>query len=207
MTKVLWLDVDGVLLDWLTPFLEYSGLYKEGVRASQIKDYDMSKLFKSSEQMYSTIEGFSRSSRFRELPVLADKKLLIALKNSGFDLKIITKIPYCSEAAINRLVNLSEFGAIFSEVVLLDLHDVKCGYLYNRITREAVRPHAPHVEHIVIEDAPDFLFMADGINAFKTYGIIHEYNKHIIPRLDNVWMYPSFNAVAMQLLTEVYDGY
>lgn len=201
MNKVLWLDVDGVLLDYTRPFLMFAELDKKGVHYDNLFDYDLRKLFDDEDHCLSTMLAFAMSENFSSLPAIADPNLLVALRNVGYELRIITKLPAPNRSKVNRVLNLSAyFGAVFDEIVFTGSTDCKVEYLSQRKLTE------PFKQYTIIEDNPEFLSKVEARgfvtmnNEFETFGIAHPYNKTVADNLMLIPMASSFDEVARVLI-------
>lgn len=200
MKTILWLDVDGVLLDYTRPFLRFAGLPQT---YETLFDYDLRKLFGSEDECTNTMLRFARSEEFASLPPIADYVILEALKNAGYELRIITKLPAPPQAKINRILNLTEeFGPIFSEVVFTGATECKFDYLIKRKEQE------PDESYTIIEDNPEFLRKADNafienmelISKLEVVGIRHPYNADTMPDLKLIHAYDNIDNAAYSLL-------
>ena len=200
MKTILWLDVDGVLLDYTRPFLRFAGLPQT---YETLFDYDLRKLFVTGDECLNTMLRFAQSEEFAALPPIADGVMLEALKNAGYELRIITKLPAPPKAKISRIVNLTEeFGPVFSEVVFTGATDCKFDYLIQR------KEHEPDAEYTIIEDNPEFLRKADGkfmehpelASKLEVIGIRHPYNADTVPDLMRINAFNNFDNAAYSLL-------
>lgn len=195
--KELWLDADGVLLDYTRAFLYFTRLDQKGVDYDNLLDYDLTKLFDSTEECLNTMLRFAMSTEFSKLPAIADPDLLVALKNVGYSLRVITKLPAPAKSRVNRILNLSKcFGPVFDEIVFTGATQCKVDYLRDR--KALYRK-----EMIVVEDNPDFLRKADalyGLLGFEVLGVSHPYNSKETPALKRTQMFDSMNDIAEVLL-------
>jgi len=201
---VVWFDADGVLLDFMSPFTKLPEFTRNNVKLSDIKDYDLAKYFGEGEvgkaRFKTALADFYATSQFASLDLLVNPVLLIALKQAGYELRVITKVPEGVGRHARRL-NLAQYGDVFSEVIIVDPNTCKVNFL-----RQWQHLKEPSAEYIVIEDDPNFLWSADVDNAFTVYGIRHTYNQYIEDKLENVWMYNNTKAVIKQLITLTGNG-
>lgn len=197
MKKVLWLDVDGVLLDYTRAFLKFAGL---GTTYEDLTGYDLTKLFETKEQCWDTMKKFACSYEFANLPVHTDAFYLHALKNAGYDLRIITQLTAPPHARKNRIANLTNvYGGIFSEIVFTDMGQCKLDYLWERWSAET-----DDVDYILVEDNPHLLTKHCVIDPqwLETLAVEHPYNKASIAELP-LAKHPSFVGVYHKLIDRV----
>lgn len=205
MKKVLWLDVDGVLLDYTRAFLKFAGL---GTTYEDLTGYDLTKLFETKEQCWDTMKKFACSYEFANLPVHTDAFYLHALKNAGYDLRIITQLTAPAHARKNRIANLTNvYGGIFSDIVFTDMGQCKLDYLRKRWQEDHARfgiyPH-----YILVEDNPTLLAKAEDLwhaerSTVEVLGVSHPYNALATSYFTGVSMHSSFVGVYHNLIDRV----
>ena len=187
--KPLWLDCDGVLLNWIDPFLEY---VKSPLRYNDLTQYDLSVLFgNDTARMVAAVNEFNSTPAYAELKPLVAPASLQQLKDAGYDLKVITQVD--GEAArSNRLVNLdSVFGRdMFSGIVQVSRGTNKAEWL---------RVEEPYDVIEVVEDNPKFFEQAADIGGFKCKAIQHPYNRKELKALKNVPIYMDMAEVVRDL--------
>jgi hypothetical protein len=202
MKKVLWLDVDGVLLDYTRPFLRFASL---PMTYETLFDYDLRKLFVTQDECNDTMLRFAMSKEFAALPSIATAHLLVALKNVGYELRVITKLPSPNEAKINRIMNLSrDFGPVFSEIVFTGSSDCKLDYLAQRYQQEV------GAEYILVEDNPELLVKAEDryfenlemLHHLQIRAIRHPYNEEVVDNLMLIRHTKTFDEVALELIED-----
>lgn len=207
MKRVLWLDVDGVLLDYTRAFLKFAGL---GTTYEDLTGYDLTTLFETKEQCWDTMKAFACSKEFAELPVHTPAFYLHALKNAGYDLRIITQLTAPAHARKNRIANLTNvYGGIFSEIVFTEHGTCKLDYLRSRwySTKNGLPLGAmPH--YLLVEDNPALLAKAEKLYhseraVMEVLGISHPYNALATSYFTGVPMYPSFTGVYHELLDRI----
>lgn len=201
MKQILWLDVDGVLVDYTRPFLKFANL---SITYDDLFDYDLRKLFKTEDECLNTMLNFAMSEEFAKLPPIMNPVLLEALHNVGYELRIITKLPAPSAAKVNRIKNLTAlFGPIFKEIIFTGNGECKLEYLHKR------KQHEPDATYILVEDNPELLAKADelffkNIELFEQLeikAIAHPYNSKTVDMLTIIRAQVSFDDVAEDLLT------
>jgi hypothetical protein len=197
MKKVLWLDVDGVLLDYTSAFLKYA---ESHLTYETLLDYDLTKLFATPDDCWKKMREFTMSVEFANLPAIAQYGHIHGLKNAGYELRIITQLTAPSVARKNRIANLTYiFGSPFSEVVFTEHGSCKLEYLAGRKDGE------PDAEYILVEDNPRLLDKADEhghLFPVEVLAISHPYNKDVIEQLE-LKTYSSFVGVYHELLDRV----
>lgn len=155
MKTVLWLDVDGVLLDYTTPFLKMNGI---DANPHYLKTYDFKEIIGiSSKDLEERMLRFSLSDEFKNLPALADRILLQQYFQAGVIIKAITKLPVPAQGKQNRLYNLvKRYGPIFNEIVFTDHGQCKVKYIKERYAQES-----NDVNYHIVEDSPEFIDAVD----------------------------------------------
>lgn len=168
---VLWFDADGVLLDFYTPFKDFIDVEPE----FQCQFYDMRDMpdYSPNIPIEESIMNFIQlSDEYAKLNPLALLTHLEALKNCGFELRVITQCP-TPESRLKRIHNLTmHYGAVFSGIHFTHPGECKVEAL-NRITSEL-----PEALNILIEDSPSTLVKAAKYQA----GLIYElFTYKIVP--------------------------
>lgn len=208
MTKqVLWLDVDGVLLDYTRAFIEFNGL---DVAYDDVLQYDLSELFGGDKgKTYAAMKVFHNSGHFAYLNPLVDRTKLVELKLAGYDIRVITQLTLYGigyedyKPRISRLTNLAHFyGDVFNEVVFTRSGQCKIDYI------QARRRNDPRTEHILLEDNPTLLEKAnnfafdirDDRGYIYVIGIRRPYNASALVELDNLVQYDETEEALNALL-------
>jgi len=210
MKKVLWLDVDGVLLDYTRSFLAFA---KDAMKDDSkhityetLLDYDLTKLFPTQEDCWSKMREFACSYQFANLPVHTDAFYLHALKNAGYDLRIITQLTAPPHARKNRIANLTNvYGGIFSEIVFTNSGECKLNYLWGRWCGEAEEGDYAADRYILVEDNPNLLIKSDDLESYgyvEVIGVEHPYNKDAISEISRT-KHASFVGVYHNLIDRV----
>jgi len=211
MKNTIWLDVDGVLLDYTRAFLEFTGLGKKGVTYDNLFDYDLTKLFPSADACYAAMLEFTKSERFMYLQAIAKRRDVEMLKNIGFTLKVITQLPTDSPFKVNRVRNLTTFfGPVFDEVIFTDRGQSKLDYIIER-------PEYRQGLNWLIEDNPILLVEVDAFigQQIKIHGgktnlmaiaVEHPYNTASLATLEHLVVVPNFEVAADIIANGVYNG-
>lgn len=199
----IWFDADGVLLDYTDPFLKFIG---SDLNYSTLLDYDLTKLFDTPEKCRLAMLRFTETPVFEQLPRICHPLFLASLKNVGYDLKVITKLPASKKAKVRRIENLSwHFGPVFSEVVFTGEGECKLDYLEHRYEH-----FLSDRDMVLIEDNPDLLIKHElkleapyGRNRYpiEVLAIRHTYNRTVCNRLKHTRVYGS-TPVAVEALLE-----
>jgi hypothetical protein len=166
MDKVLWFDCDGVLLDWVRPFLEY---IKAPVKYEDLTQYDLSNLFDGDvDNMVETINKFNATPAYNKLQSLVSKESLQNLKDTGYELRVITQVDG-RLPRVYRLDNLCRtFGnGMFAQIACVGRTTNKAEYL---------RASEPYETISVVEDNPSFFKKAEVVGGFRCMAIQHPYN-------------------------------
>jgi hypothetical protein len=165
-SKILWLDVDGVLLDWVRPFLKY---IKSPVSYEDLKQYDLSFLFGGdTNRMVSAINEFNATRAYAQLEPLVSREDLQRLKDRGYELRVITQVDGHTQRFF-RLENLVDaFGPRMISGVRFSRRGEK--------KAETLRSLNPYNEIEIIEDNPVFFEDAERVGGFKAMAIRHPYN-------------------------------
>lgn len=117
MRKVIFFDVDGVLLDMMGPFCEQ---FMAPMKATDLEDYAISvypPYNGDAGKMAADFKAFIESPKYRDLAPLATITSLEALVAMGYELQVITQSSGSTEARAGRVWNLvSRYGPVFSGV-------------------------------------------------------------------------------------------
>lgn len=185
--KTLWLDVDGVLLDYTRPFLKFAAL---PMKYDDVFDYALSKLFVTGDECAAMMTKFHTDPVFATLPVIANKHLLLALKDYGYSLKIITKLPDEGDARKHRHTNLvTHFGEMFDQIVFVD-KECKLEYLQHQ-----------DGHNVLIEDNSWLLDKYEnGSWPIEVLAIKHPYNKSVTDKLVMTVVYDTTDEALIRLL-------
>lgn len=191
MTKTLWLDVDGVLLDWVRPFLEY---VQSPVSYDNLTQYDFSYLFKGgTSEMVDAINEFNKTSIYENLKPMISLCDLPRLRNAEYDLNIISQVDgeLARQLRINNLENV--FGKYtFGKIVLTGRGEKKT---------EVLRKLEPYDTIHVVEDNPGFFKDAEKDGHIKGMAINHPYNCRALRELD-VPIYFTLSELTRHLLCQ-----
>lgn len=210
MKKVCWLDVDGVLLDYTSAFLDFARPHmkeeSKDISYGTLLDYDLTRLFHEPDICYGVMKEFASSQEFANLPVHTDAFYLHALKNAGYDLRIITQLTAPPHARKNRIANLTNvYGGIFSEIVFTEHGQCKLEYLAMRYMNDMHSNVMGSVqEYILVEDNPKLLLKAAtaSYKFIETLGIHHPYNQAALSDI-GLPMFASFVGVYHMLVDRV----
>lgn len=179
MTKKpkIWLDCDGVLLDWCRPFIHYCHAHQEHLQYEHIEDYYFSNFYNSVEDFIADIKWFNSMPMYGDLPPLASVDLLKGL-SKFYDLCVITQIEEPNEGIQEaRMLNLERnFPGLFNSVTFTYRGECKLSRILE-LQQEG--------EIIIIEDNPSFLQKASDVILhgeefpLVVFGILHPYNQEI----------------------------
>lgn len=203
MKTSIWLDVDGVLLDYCSPFNKFAGLEEQGHTYDTITDYDYTRLFDSAAECFAKMREFAVSPEFADLPAIASVLDIEALKNMGYRVQIITQLDSAPAGKIARIRNLTRaFGNVFDAIHFTQRGECKLEY---------IRKNQPvPAKIIVIEDNPSLLRKIDKLTAEQLkangqtfimgIGVIHPYNEEALKSMEYIIPVADFaHAVEMLL--------
>lgn len=140
--KVIFLDVDDTLIEWLQGFLKYlhemnvvSSQFGDGpVRVTELSGYNMeeSKIFRPlGKSLYVHMKAFIDSSEWDILPPLAYAHYLEALCNAGFELRVLSQVT-ANKDRTRRVLNMSRlFGNVFADMHFTCWRQKKEKFVYN----------------------------------------------------------------------------
>lgn len=189
MNKVLWLDVDGVLLDWSRPFLDY---VKSPLSYDQLTEYDLSSLFAGgTEQMVRAINDFNSSPYYGNLEPLISQWELQKLKDIGYTLNIITQV----DGKIPRQLRINNISKCFGDKLFGGIIFTERGESKARI----LRANEPYETVMVVEDNPNFFLEAACVGGFDARAISHPYNYKELKALRGFPIYSDMREVARDL--------
>lgn len=189
MSKVLWLDADGVLLDWSRPFLKF---IKSDVSYDELTQYDLSNLFNGYvPAMVNAINHFNETSTYENLQPLVSPEELRKLKTLGFELRIISQVDgeYSRVLRVSNLENV--FGKdMFSTIILTGRGQKKA---------EVLRQFEPYEVIKVVEDNPQFFRDAREVGGFDSMAIQHPYNQKELKEIPGFPIYMNMQEVIRHL--------
>lgn len=200
--KRVWIDVDGVLLDYTRAYLKYTGLESAGITYEGLLDYDLTKLFESDVDAHTAMTDFHNSPEFARLPCLINKHSLYLLVMEGFSLQLITQLQDEGRAREYRMANLMKhFGLIPDKVHFTERGQCKLDYIERLY---------PGEEIIIVEDNPNLLnkiedrMMNDlidrGTTNIQAYAVVHPYNMEYTRIYDYVIPVRSFDNAAVAIV-------
>ena len=176
--QVLFLDVDGVLLDWFTPFLQHvTDKRSPHAPIKSIGSYGFHKhpVYKGDEsEFYHDIETFVNTKAWATLSILGRNSFysLSYLRNMGIDLHCLTQTTASASIRMKRVENLTRaFGPTFNSINFTSHGEKKSSVVLNIMKEQ----YADDAECYMVEDDPDKMddMLEHGIPCF---GIKHDYN-------------------------------
>lgn len=182
--NMIWMDVDGVLLDWLTPFLKHMFPH---VQKESITEYDLSKYCGENVKEY--IDWFNNSMNYEILKPIVSLDVLEYLKNMlpGYFIVLTTKVTQSNACIEARMKNLNDkFGTqFFAGIMFVGDSNDKVPF---------IKQVNPEGKNILIEDCADTLRQAskEGITC---YGIAHHYNQTDRETTDCTWFDTTEEAI------------
>lgn len=164
--KTIYLDVDGVLLDWFRPFLAY---VRPHMKYEDLKQYSLSTLFGNDRETRELVNDFNNSPVYRNLKPLTSRDRLLNLEAAGYELNIITQVDG-DKARGSRLYNLENaFGLdLFKKIIFVPSGEKKTDVL------RQIEPY--DLELSVVEDNPRFFVDAKADRYIRGYAVRHTYN-------------------------------
>lgn len=164
--KTLWLDVDGVLLDYTKEFLKFAGLPPQ-----EVKDYNLSLLFDEPEDCWAKMAEFTESTHFATLPCLESPVIIESrlkqLSNLGWDIRILTQVGGSEASRKRRVAQLTSlYGTVFEGIHFTNRGIEKVDWL----TR-----NAPYGKNILIEDNPA-VFKKPRPESLEVWAVLQTYN-------------------------------
>ena len=204
MRKVLFLDCDGVLLDWTGPFLNF---VNAPITPDQVIEYDMTKtgLWLDTAEFMNDLQRFEETNAWANLPTLCLMTSLEALKNIGYELRVLTMAGHTPRSRAARVQNLTKkFGAVFSGIEFVGPKDCKIEWIDKWMREQREQSCYPVEVHGLVEDKSSTLIktVEYGLSGFTAYGIRRPYNSDTWHRKGIDW-FTSVDALAFKLMTEV----
>lgn len=186
--KTLWLDVDGVLLNYTEAFLRCT---KRKQTLKEVTQYSLAPLFDGGmDEMLVAMEKFHNSEDFEDLEPLVSKGFLDQLIGCGYNLKLITQLEGAKPRA-SRIANIEHyFPNMFNEIIFTCRGESKAAILMEMEQEKPI---------MVVEDNPKFFHDIKGDKNFYGYAIVHTYNEYEIPLANNIGEYQSLTDVVDEL--------
>lgn len=205
MSKVLFIDADECLLDWLGGFCDYYNSHVHSIPEeaciypSQFTDYGMTCFPGGEPARQQWMKEFSHSEEFRDLKAMCQMTSLEALKNVGYELHVLTA-RHGEHADMRSILvhNLTRhYGPVCSGV-----HFCKGSKLeFMRLWGISGKGYAVGL----IDDKPDTLReIVQDETGFRAFGVMHEFNRAMWERSNSTDVYwaKSVDQIAELLIRE-----
>jgi hypothetical protein len=205
--KVIFFDVDGVLLDMMGPFARD---YMNGMDPNKFEQYGIHVYPPFNGDVLKMAEAFKtmiETPVYGNLEPLCVMTSLEALKAMGFELQVITQSSGTTNARTNRVWNLvKKFGPVFSGVHFTVYKQSKLEYI-----NKWAGDNLSGADHVValVEDKPetvlevlDWKVRKDAsrhIRGMRAIGIKQTYNKDTWEHPDTLW-YPGVDSFAFSMV-------
>lgn len=152
MRETILTDVDGVLLNWLDPFLEFMDTRKERKVGEQHLDFHkLENLYVDTDHhdIDAAIEEFNNSDNFGKLPSIKKADLNVnQLYCAGFDIVAITSSNTNNRSTKLRTHNLIDlYGGIFQDIIFVERRQSKQDILAEFMPSYWVEDHYPNAIH------------------------------------------------------------
>lgn len=176
--KQIILDVDGVLLDFITPFCEWLSTNRRFgdfyLDPFDVRQYDMTEYLPRNTSMRELLYQFFSGNP--SLPPLMSPEHLEVAKNYGIELHVIT-----SGSAFNtmmklwRVQNLTRcYGAVFNSI---QFHQDGPEYPVKKWERlRDCKALDTDIQCVVIEDHPDIINALNNWEPGYCAAVVHDYN-------------------------------
>ena len=154
MRKVVFFDVDGVLLEWFKPFIEYANECGVPLSFDDITGYNLELLpcWDNPMHCFKMIGDFAKTDEWLNLPVLGHPTALHALKNMGYELRVLSQVSNL-EGQKRRIAALSNiYGPVFSGIHFTTHKTKKSDWLVNFMEDAGDDP-----EVYMLDDKPETL--------------------------------------------------
>lgn len=189
-SNILWLDVDGVLLEWVKPFLEYA---RALVQYEDLTQYDLSFLFGGDkETTIRAINAFNQTLTYAHLKPLIQPETLQKLKDKGYRLCVITQV----DGTLSRYFRVANLARTFGKDMFDNIICVGRGESKVKL----LRSYEPMTKIQVVEDNPNFLEEALADGNFSPMAIAHPYNDRELLEIDGQFpIYTDMNELVRHL--------
>lgn len=193
--NVLFLDCDGVLLDWIRPFFQFCGIPVEEADTQQTYSLVSSGHFPDLPTFLDKMQEFEQSNAWGSLPPLGTMLSLTDLKNSGLELQVVTALDVDASTAARRVRNLSyHYGPVFSGIHVVGGTMDKNVFIKQWCGRQNPRDNV-NVIGLVEDKGTTLLKTAElhryawdrGAEAPVSYGIKQPYNREFWGHPGIVW--------------------
>lgn len=126
--KVIFFDVDGVLLEWFKPFLKYlhemnvvHSQFDENVpmKLTEMRGYNMEKhpnFAHLGKDLYRHMKDFIGSEQWEQLKPLAILSDLEVLKNCGYELRVLSQVTAKIDRCRRAQQVTRHFGPVFTDM-------------------------------------------------------------------------------------------
>jgi hypothetical protein len=198
VSKVLFLDCDGVLLDWGNPFLKWAG---SSLTMNDITAYDFSKqmrdIYPTTADFLKGIDTFEKKLAWGDLPPLVTIPHLEVLRNAGYELHVLTQAGSGDEfVQARRVWNLTNrFGAQFNSISFTKRGQSKLDFMQDW---EYAHPDS-HVYGIVEDKGSTLVEVADS-GRYKAIGIRYHHNMYEQSGPSKIRWYSDMAHAAMGLV-------
>lgn len=195
--RVLFLDCDGVLLDWVRPFVQWLGIDPTWCDTQPTYSLVSSGLFEDLEGFLVKLHEFEQTNLWGSLPPLGTMLALQDLVNAGFELQVVTALEVDAATAARRVRNLTyHYGNVFSGVHVVptdknEFIDKWAGF----------QPRGDDVEIVgLVEDNTSTLINSVDFG-HRALGIKQPYNREAWKDRNIEWS-PGIDALSFKLVTE-----
>lgn len=131
MRKVLFIDCDGVLFDWLQALYVWKGCpgQEAHIDGWQISDY--APWNGNMGQFVKDIGRFCQTNSWQNLPPITDPAYLHQLKNVGYELHMLTQVHNKSRWGARVHMVSREYGPVFTDMHFVRHGESKADYILN----------------------------------------------------------------------------
>lgn len=204
--NVLFLDCDGVLLDWIRPFFRFCGIPEAEADTQQTYSLVSSGHFPDLPTFLEKLHAFEQTPAWSQLPPLGTMMSLTDLVNSGLELQVVTALDVDALTAAKRVRNLGyHYGAVFSGVHVVGSGIDKNDFIRNWMDRQSPKDNINVVGLVddkgttLVETARRWNYcVRQGLEAPTAYGIKQPYNRGDWGNEDIVWS-AGLDALAFRL--------
>lgn len=195
---VIFLDVDGVLMEWFKPFIAYCNQRGIDLRFDNLEGYNIETLdcWEKPSQCFQFIGDFAKTKEWENLPLLTPPGAVHMLHNLGFSVRVLSQVSNLAAQARRAAALTMRFGPVFDGIHFTTHKESKAQYIL-RFMREWADHYDEWPQVYMLDDKPSLITELANIRANREG---NGYGSYIHPiginnRADHPYLTPHMEAV------------